>query len=128
MNGKDAYKSTIPVEAIARPKGKHTNGKPTQIEYYLGEDRVGLRLYSYNGDPEQEYSLRNGAKHGWEYRFDTPGKLLSATPYENGAEHGTAYQWADNRTLIGTYTMDHGTGTDLCSSPKPILESQSLER
>jgi hypothetical protein len=39
--------------------------------------------------------------------------LLSAEPYRNGLPHGAAKQWADDGTLIGTYTMKHGTGLDL---------------
>ena len=34
-------------------------------------------------------------------------------PYENGVPHGTAYQWADDGTVLGTYTIEHGTGIDL---------------
>src|SRR5262249_7219402 len=44
---------------------------------------------------------------------DTPGQLLSAEPYENGVPHGTAYQWASDGRLLGTYTLEHGTGLDL---------------
>jgi hypothetical protein len=30
-----------------------------------------------------------------------------------GLEHGTARQWAEDGTLVGTYEMDHGSGLDL---------------
>ena len=41
------------------------------------------------------------------------GQLSSATNYIDGLEHGTAQQWAEDGTLVGSYTLDHGTGLDL---------------
>src|SRR5579862_7385322 len=107
------YVSSIPPDARAKATGKYDNGRPTRIEYYLGKERVGLRLFSRDGDLEIEYSYRGGKKHGWEYHWAKPEQLVSATPYENGVEHGTACQWADDGRLLGTYTMEHGTGVDL---------------
>jgi hypothetical protein len=112
-NAEEAYVSSIPSEAVAKPIGKYSNGQPKQVEYYLGCEMVGRRSYNHNGDLEMEYSFRGGKRHAWAYRWDVPGKLLSATPYQDNVEHGTAYQWADDGSLLGAYTMVHGTGTDL---------------
>ncbi len=113
MRADEAYISSIPLDARAIAIGKYSNGRPKRIEYYVGAEMVGLRLLSHDGHPELEYSYRAGKKHGWEYRWDRPPKLLSAKPYENGEEHGRAFQWADDGSLVGSYTMEHGTGTDL---------------
>ena len=113
MDASEGYVSSIPVEAKTKATGKYDNGRPTRVEYYLGKEKVGLRIFSRDGDLEIEYSFRNGQYHGWSYRWDEPAKLLSATPYQDGVEHGTAYQWADDGRLLGTYRMEHGTGTDL---------------
>ena len=47
------------------------------------------------------------------YLSDVPGKLITAEPYSNGLSHGTVRQWSDDGKLLGTYTMEHGTGIDL---------------
>jgi hypothetical protein len=109
----EAYISSIPLEAAAKPAGKYRGGQPKRIDYYLDRQMVGRRTYNHNGDLAMECSFHNGKRHGWAYRWDVPGKLLSATHYENDVEHGTAYQWADDGSLLGSYTMEHGTGTDL---------------
>jgi hypothetical protein len=107
------YVSAIPPEATAKPIDCKDNHNRTTVRYYIGEALVGERVFSESGNLELEYSLRDGKKHGWLYRWDHPGRLLSATPYENGLEHGTAFQWAQDGKLIGSYTMDHGTGIDI---------------
>lgn len=47
------------------------------------------------------------------FRWDEPGKLLSATPFVNGIQHGVARQWDDRGRIVGTYKMVRGTGIDL---------------
>ena len=113
MNRKDAYQSSIPEQAREKITQKHGNGSKKQAEYYVGKENVGLRTFYPCGALEGEYSFRNGVKHGWEYRWDSPNELLSATSYENGLEHGTAYQWDGDGPSIGSYKMEHGTGIDL---------------
>src|SRR5580658_6809559 len=113
MNSKDAYVSMIYDYAEARPVDYLDNSGGTAVEYYVGTEKVGRRVFASTGDLEWECAYRGGKKHGWEYRWDEPGVIVSATPYVEGVEHGTAYQWAEDGSLIGTYTMEHGTGLDL---------------
>lgn len=113
MNIKTAYASSIPADATERVRTKLSDGTRKRAEYYVGSERVGERSFYPSGELEYEYAFRDGRRHGWQYRHDEPGKLLSAEPYKNGLPHGTAYQWADDGRLIGSYTMEHGTGIDL---------------
>jgi antitoxin component YwqK of YwqJK toxin-antitoxin module len=196
MNRDTFYKSSIPPEATPRPIGKYPNGRPKRIEFYIGKEMVGIRYYSHPGYIVDEYSKRDGKKHGWAYQWDRPEgidwseedeekaeseaalqfipteaiakvdqtyrngrpmwihyfigehlvgqrfvardgsilkeyayydgeiqdeyarfggavRLSSAIPYEDGIKHGTAYQWAHDGRLMGTFTMERGTGTDL---------------
>lgn len=113
MDRDTAYVSSIPVEAKEKVTGRNDNGSPTRTEYYIKRELVGLRLYHPSGEISDEYAFRNGQKHGWSYRWDHPGELLSAENYEDGLPHGTAYQWRSDGTLLGSYTLEHGTGIDL---------------
>lgn len=107
------YDSSIPATATERVIERYPDGRTKRAEYLVEGEVVGIRQFHPAGEPQDEYALRNGVWHGIQYRWDVPGKLLSATPYVDGVEHGTARQWADDGTLIGTYTMRHGTGLDL---------------
>lgn len=108
-----AYVSSISESAREKVIAKYANGAKKRVEYYIGKALVGIRAFHPCGALKGEWSFHNGIKHGWEYRWDTPGELISATPYIEGVEHGTAYQWASDGRLIGSYTMEHGTGIDL---------------
>jgi hypothetical protein len=83
------------------------------VEYLRAAAVVGCRGFDADGHITFDCGLRNGKRHGTAYRLDSPGKLLSATPYRNGLEHGVARQWSDEGRLIGSYRMRSGTGVDL---------------
>lgn len=108
-----AYQSSIPVSARERTVERHTNGKPKRAEYLMARKVVGVRGFFESGEPEYEYALKNGMKHGTQYHWLAPGHLLSAEPFVEGRCHGTARQWDERGRLVGTYTMEHGTGIDL---------------
>jgi hypothetical protein len=114
LDHETAYQTSIPPAAEERITHRHPDGTRQRAEYWLDGEQVGLRTFHPTGELEDEYSFRHGVKHGMQYRCDLPGQLGSAEPYENGVPHGTAYQWSyyDGR-LIGTYTLEHGTGIDL---------------
>jgi antitoxin component YwqK of YwqJK toxin-antitoxin module len=107
------YRSSIPDAAEERVTTRHSDGSKAMAEYLMDGKRVGTRSFDGAGNIEMECGWRDGLRHGTEYRFDEPGKLLSATPYSNGVEHGVASEWADDGRLLGTYRMRHGTGIDL---------------
>jgi hypothetical protein len=111
------YRSSIPAAARARVVERFSNGKKRHVEYRLRRKLVGVRLFFESGDPEMEYGLRDGQKHGTEYDWYAPGVLLSAEPFVRGVAHGTARQWDWHGRLIGTYHMVRGTGLDLWWQP-----------
>src|SRR5258708_21369911 len=110
----DKYQSPIPENAEVRIIGTYPNGQKQRAEYVLNGQVVGFRFFMETGEIGIETPLRNGVKQGIEYHWYSKGKLDSSQPYVNGLEHGVAKQWSsyDGR-LIGTYTMEYGTGIDL---------------
>src|SRR5215212_1903948 len=109
----DQYQSSIPEDALERVTERYWNRQKKRAEYVLKGEVVGVRYFFDTGEVEDEYALKNAVKHGVEYHWRVPGKLLSATPYIDGREHGTATQWSDDGAFIGAYTMEYGTGLDL---------------
>ena len=106
------YRSSISEAAVERVIEQHPSGAKKRAEYCLGREVVGIRTFHETGEPEGEWPQRSGVPHGIEYRWDEPGVLLSAEPYEDGLPHGIAKQWKDGEQ-IGAYTMVRGTGWDL---------------
>jgi hypothetical protein len=107
------YRSSIPKFAKERILERFVSGAKKKAEYRVGGAIVGVRRFHDTGEPESEHGLRNGQYHGVDYRWDSPGQLVSAIPYANGVGHGTAKQWGDDGRLIGTYRLVRGTGIDL---------------
>jgi len=79
----------------------------------LNGEVVGQRAYGEEGQLVTETPLRKGSKHGREYQWHDDGRLNSVEPYVNGKVHGTAKQYGRNGSVIGTYTLRHGTGYDI---------------
>ena len=79
----------------------------------LNGEVVGERCYESDGSLVVEIPLSDGNKQGIEYHWYESGELQSAEPYFAGKPHGVAKQWARDGTLMGTYTIEHGTGFDL---------------
>ena len=107
------YQSSIPATAEEHVTRVYPDGAKQRAEYWLDGERVGMRSFFETGELETDLGLRGDRYHGTFYRWDLPGKLISATPYHEGLEHGTAYQWSLDGSLIGSYTIERGTGLDL---------------
>lgn len=126
------YRSAIPENAEEHIAGTDEGGAKLRAEYWLDGKRVGVRAFFETGEPETDIALRDDLYHGVFYRWDLPGCLISAIPYENGLEHGTAYQWSIDGTYLGSYTMEHGTGLDLwrseCGGGSPALSEARYQR
>jgi antitoxin component YwqK of YwqJK toxin-antitoxin module len=105
--------SSIPSTAIERITERYPSGKKERAEFWLDRKHVGTRLYFESGNPEHEYSLKSGKKHGIEYWWFPNGKLDSAEPFVDGVPHGVAKQWDHEGRRLGTYKMTRGTGIDL---------------
>jgi hypothetical protein len=92
------YVTSIPPDAEARIVERHKGGAPRCIEYVIQEEVVGRRTFDPTGELEDEQALRNGVRHGWQYRWSgEDSHLLSAEPFEDGLPHGTAYQFGHCR-------------------------------
>jgi antitoxin component YwqK of YwqJK toxin-antitoxin module len=114
MTAKLPFTSSIPRGARGRVVRRHPSGAKERVDYRHAGMIVGYRLFDPEGALLFDCGLRGDRPHGMAYRLDTPGRVLSATPYRNGLEHGVAKQWsADGKRLIGSYGMRNGTGLDL---------------
>lgn len=119
-NPDERYRSDIPDNAVEscvspyRAKGGVTNLERRACS--VDEEIVGYRYYDKDGTLAIETPVKDGRKHGMEYTWEDDGDgpyVHLAAPYENGLPHGMANQWAADGALMGTYTLDHGTGFDL---------------
>jgi antitoxin component YwqK of YwqJK toxin-antitoxin module len=79
----------------------------------LNGEVVGQRMYGEEGQLVRETPLRNGLKHGRVYEWEDDGTLSLIEPYVNGKIHGTAKQYGRDGSVIGTYSLRHGTGYDI---------------
>lgn len=111
------YRSSLAQAVAEQVTDTYPNGAKREAEYWLRGRVVGVRHFHETGEPETEAAFLNGVRHGWQYRWDTPGKLTSAEPFRSGVPHGRAYQWSDDGVLLGTYTLNQGTGVDLWRNP-----------
>jgi antitoxin component YwqK of YwqJK toxin-antitoxin module len=112
------HRSFIPVGVIEQVVSLYRRKGGTvwfqKVECLLGETVVGHRFYDSDGALLIETPLRGGKKHGVEFHWYDGGESLeSAEPYHEGLPHGTAKQWDEDGTLLGTYTLNHGSGLDL---------------
>ena len=115
-----------PPAAEERITTRHSDGSKAMAEYLIDGKRVGTRSFDRAGNIEMECGWRDGLRHGTEYRFDEPGKLLSATPYSNGVGAGVAREWADDGRLLRhlSHAPRHWdravVGRDLDQAPQAI--------
>jgi hypothetical protein len=109
------YRSSIPRNARERVVATHLTGpQKYKAEYWLNGKLVGVRHFFPNEELSQECPLKNGRQHGTVYFCDdAPARVCSSEPWINGLPHGVARQYSDDETILGTYTMKHGTGLDL---------------
>ena len=110
------YKSDIPpnvVEETTREFRREGGAVYTRLtSCFLNDELVGQRAYDVEGQLVTETPIRNGRKHGRQYQWDD-GRLSLIEPYVNGKIHGTAKQYGRHGSVIGTYSLRHGTGYDI---------------
>jgi hypothetical protein len=113
-------KSDIPpnvIELVTREFRREGGAIYTRLtNCLLNGEVVGERGYGEEGQLLTETPLRKGNKHGREFQWDDDGRLLSIEPYVNGKIHGTAKQYGRHGSVIGTYSLTHGTGYDIWRS------------
>ena len=109
LMAKPFYLSNIPVKAVARPQKLYAS----TYDYYLDGKHVGRRFFDDAGLLERETAYRATLPYGRRFEWIN-GKINSTEAYDaQGRPHGTAYQWAADSRLMGSYTMSHGTGVDI---------------
>src|SRR5258708_2816526 len=109
----DEYKSLIPDNAVEQIVARFPDGKKERAEYLVNGIVIGHRRFYESGEMMIEMSQKKGLKHGTEYWWDESGHLDEAYAYEDGLEHGIHKQFSVDGQIIGTYTMERGTGIDL---------------
>ena len=69
------------------------------------------RFYYRNGQVRMENREVGGEFHGlcrtWHYN----GQLAEESRYRHGRLHGVSQQWNESGRLLGSFAMNHGTGT-----------------
>ena len=65
-----------------------------------------------DGKPMQRIELRNGLRHGRYQQWWKTGQELFDKHFVAGKQHGEQKQWSTEGTLLGSYKMNHGTGTE----------------
>jgi hypothetical protein len=107
------YRSWIPESAQEQITERYPGGQKKRAEYFVDGKLIGIRWFFESGDPELETPLKGGKKHGTEYCWSAPGKLMSIETYVDHRSHGIATQWDGEGNLVGSYAMHYGTGIDL---------------
>src|SRR5208282_2872841 len=69
------------------------------------------RFYYRNGRIHAEIKEVGGQFHGLYRTWHFNGQLAEELRYCHGRLHGTSRQWDENGRLLGSFTMNHGTGT-----------------
>jgi hypothetical protein len=69
------------------------------------------RFYYRNGRIHAENREVGGELHGLCRTWHFNGQLAEELRYRHGRLHGTSRQWDENGRLLGSFTMNHGTGT-----------------
>ncbi|MCB1592875.1 MAG: hypothetical protein KDI90_10545 [Alphaproteobacteria bacterium] len=120
-----AYCSDIPANASEKIVSFYTEDENAREqggtihyerrEYLLDGELVGYRQFDHEGRLIIETPMKDMRKHGTEYTWYwyAPDCLSLSEPYENGKVHGTARQWTIGGELMGSYTLEHGTGYDV---------------
>jgi hypothetical protein len=69
------------------------------------------RIYYRNGHVRTETKEVAGAFHGVNRTWHHNGQLSEELRYRHGLLHGTSRQWNKDGRLLGSFTLNHGTGT-----------------
>lgn len=141
----EAYRSDIPADAKEKvvsfyTEDEHAREQGGKIhyerrEYLIDGELVGYRQFDHEGRLIIETPMKDMRKHGTEYTWYwyAPDRLSLSEPYEGGRVHGTARQWTVEGELMGSYTLEHGTGRDVWRSQDDdgtiyVAEIHSLDR
>lgn len=114
----------IPDAAQEIVEATFESGAKRTAFYELDGERVGFRCWSEDGSLGLEYGMRGGVMDGPFRAFWENGQLSEERTYVDGKEHGITRQYDADGALIGSYTMDHGTGVDLWFGYAGVLSEE----
>lgn len=77
----------------------------------ISENTATKRFYYRNGQTSLENTEVDGQFHGFCRAWHYTGNLAEELRYHRGRLHGTSRQWDEKGRLLGSFTMNHGTGT-----------------
>lgn len=69
------------------------------------------RLFYRNQVAAVEETFLDSKLHGRRRTWHRNGQLATKEFYQNGLLHGNVCQWDENGKLLGSFRMEHGTGT-----------------
>lgn len=92
--------------------------------YERDGERVGFRCWNEDGSLAMEYGVRGGVMHGPFRTYWDNGQISEEATYVDGKEHGVTRQYDADGALIGSYTMEHGTGVDLWFDCAGVLSEE----
>jgi hypothetical protein len=121
-----AYRTSIPKHATEVVGSRYPNGSKKTAAYTVDGEMVGYREWQPDGHLDFEYGLRNGDKHGYEYRFHENGNLLEKERCRHGRLHGVGKQWAEDGRLLVTWKMVNACGLDLWCDEEGHLAQEHL--
>ena len=120
MPARPRYVSDIPAGATEHElSGYRRDGHyiyPRTVEYRVGQEVVGRRLFDADGSLTDEIPLREGLAQGRVYEFYPSGALSCVEPRVRGVMHGTCYQWDEDGRLLGRCVLRNGSGLDVWRS------------
>ncbi|HEU4322642.1 MAG TPA: hypothetical protein VFS21_05790 [Roseiflexaceae bacterium] len=116
--------NTIPETAEELITDTWADGSRRSALYEQGGRRVGYRAWSEEGVLVMEQALREGVPHGQLRIWHDNGQLSEDAWYEDGLEHGRTRQYDWDGALIGSYTMDRGTGVDVWFHRAGVLSEE----
>lgn len=73
--------------------------------------RETRRTFHRNGVVAMEENMRGRILHGRRRTWHRNGKLASEEFYHDGLLHGICRQWSESGSLLGSFRMERGTGT-----------------
>lgn len=130
QNGAALSRASAPIPEQAQEIILETwdTGAKQSARYLLDGRAVGYRSWNEAGQLLMEYGIGDEQMHGRFRTWHDNGQLCQASWYEGGKEHGTSEQYAEDGSLIGSYTMLHGTGVDLWfSRPGVVTEERHYQ-
>src|ERR1041384_2139259 len=75
----------------------------------IPEDGVHRTTFP-DGEPSEEYTIKNGKEHGIHRRWHPNRVLAEERRYRNGLLHGVIREWTPQGRLLGRCKFQNGTG------------------